>query len=153
MKRLLVLAMALAFCAPAAFAADTDPHDVTVTIPTVNEVYAGANVTLTFVAPAPGSGFTDATNTGTLAWTTNQAGRKITVGYDAVDSGIALYCTATSVTGGTAAAEVTIGTVAADFVTGIANTTGGATLSYRATANLSAVTSTMTVTYTVAASA
>ena len=141
-----------------AFAASTDNHTVTVTVPTVNELaITGGNLTLTFAAPTGGGDFANVTDNATcdLEWSTNTASQKITVASNIAAPEAALYVTSGSVTGGTSAGEVTLGTTAADFVTGVSVGSGSCDLQYRAAATLagSATGSEVhTVTYTITSS-
>lgn len=153
MKRIisgLLLALALS---PSAFAASTDSHTVTVTVTAINEVsITGGNLTLTINSINPDGTLADATDaTASLAWTTNEATKKITVATDVAAGAYTLAVEATGVTGGTSAGAVTLSTVATDFVTGISNTSGGGTLSYTASATAAAATGSdvHTVTYTI----
>ncbi len=146
------LASFLLLLAGVAMAGNTATQNVDVTIPAVDEVAVSGDATITFATPSGGSGFSDATDASTtLSWTTNQSGREITIAYDAAHSGITLKCEATSISGGTSAGQITLGTSAADFVTSIDNTSGSATLSYTASATLSATTSAYVVTFTIQA--
>ena len=141
-----------------AFAATTDNHTVTVTVPTVNEVaIVGGNLTLTFVAPTGGSDFSDVSDNTTcdLDWSTNTTSQKITVASNIATPEAALYVNAGSATGGTSAGEVTLGTTAADFVTGVSVGSGSCDLHYRASATLAGSTAgseVHTVTYTITSS-
>ena len=107
------------------------------TVSTINELsITGGNFTLTISAATAGSNPTDATDNTTtdLNWTTNAASKKITVATSLAAPTFTLKVVAQTVTGGTAAAEVTLSTIAANFVTGIATTTGSCDLSYTAQA-------------------
>ena len=120
-----------------AMAANTDNHTVTVEVQAINEAaISGGNITLAINTATAGSDPDDAVDNTTcdLAWTTNQATKKITVETDLVSQNFALKVLAQNVTGGTAAAEVTLSTTATDFVTGVATTTGGCDLQYTASA-------------------
>ena len=119
------------------WAGNTDNHTVTVTVNTINELsIAGGNFTLTISAATAGSNPTDATDNTTtdLNWTTNAASKKITVATSLGSPTFTLKVVAQNVSGGTAASEVTLSTTAADFVTGVATTTGTSDLSYTAQA-------------------
>lgn len=154
--RHLLAALALLLAAGAAVADGTDSHTVTVVVSAVNELAIdGGDVTLTVDSATAGSDLDTATDdtTASLLWTTNEAGRKITV-QSSLDSLLATYdltVTATSVSGGTAAGAVTPSLIAQDFVTGISNTTGSAALSYRvaATAADGVGSDEHTITYTI----
>jgi hypothetical protein len=154
-RRLLVLALFSVLIAAPVLAANTDSHTVTVDVQAINEVaITGGNITLTVNSATAGSepnAATDATTS--LDWTTNEDTRKITVASDVAVADATLTVVATGVTGGTAAAVVTLGTIAADFVTGISSTTGSGTLSYAASATAAQGTSnaTYTITYTLTA--
>jgi hypothetical protein len=130
-------------------------HQVTVTVNAINEAaIAGGNITLTISTATAGSDPDNATNTTcTLAWTTNEASKKITVATSEAAPTFTLRVLATGVSGGTAAAQVTLSTTATDFVTGVATTTGGCTLSYTASATAAQGTGSdvHTITYTITA--
>ena len=149
MKSLFLTAIFLVL-ATGAWASSTATQNVDVTIPAIDEVSVSGDVTLTFTAPTGGDGFTDATDASTtLDWSTNQATRKITIVYDAAETGLTLKCEATSASGGTSAGELTLSTTAQDFVTAISNTTGSGTLSYTCSATMSASTAAYVVTFTI----
>ena len=159
MKRTRVLAVAviaLAALAGVARGASTDSHTVTVQVNAVNEIaISGGNLTLTISTATAGSDLDDATDNTTcdLAWTTNQASRKITAATDLGAPTFTLKVVAQSVTGGTAASEVTLSTTAADFVTGVSQASGSCDLAYTASATAAQGTGSdvHTVTYTVTA--
>ena len=140
MSRILLVSTAAICClalAVPAFAANTASHTVTVTVAAINELaISGGNITLTINSATAGSDPDDATDSTTcdLAWTTNEASKKITAETDLAAPTFTLKVTATSVSGGTAASEVTLSTTPADFVTGIATTVGSCDLSYVASA-------------------
>lgn len=139
-----------------ALASDTDNHLVTVQVNAINEVaIAGGSITLTINSTAAGQEPDDAVDNTTcdLAWTTNESSKKITVATDNGAQNFTLKVLAQNVTGGTAAAEVTLSTTAEDFVTGIATTTGGCDLRYTASATAAQGTGSdvHTVTYTLTA--
>lgn len=146
----LLLSFALA---PAAFAASTDSHTVTVTVSAINEVaISGGNLTLTIDSALPGGAPAPVTDTSaSLDWTTNEATKKITVATDLAAPIYALTVEATGASGGTAAGVVTLSNVATDFVTDISNTSGACGLTYTATAEASDAVGTEvnTVTYTI----
>ena len=140
MSRILVVS-AVALCCLAlavpAFAANTASHTVTVTVTAINELaLSGGNITLTINSETAGSDPDDATDSTTcdLAWTTNEASKKITAETDLALPTFTLGVTAANVTGGTAAAQVTLSDSAQDFVTAIATTVGSCDLSYVASA-------------------
>ncbi len=138
-------------------AANNDNHQVTVTVNAINELaLTGGNITLTINSAAAGSDPNDATNaTCTLAWTTNETSKKITVVSSLASQNFALKVLATGISGGTAAPEVTVDNSADDLVTAVATTTGGCTLSYTAQATAAQGTGSdvhTTVTYTITAS-
>ena len=152
-----LIALVLMGTVGSAFAADNDSHTVTVTVSAINELaIAGGNVSLTINAATPGSEPDAATDTSTsLAWTTNEAARKITVASDLAAPTFTLKAQATSVSGsGSAAAQLTVTNVAQDFVTAIATEVGGCTLSYEASATAAQGTGSdaHTITYTLTSS-
>ena len=91
--------------------------------------------------------------TSDLTWTTNEVTRKITVASDLAAPVFALTVVAQNVTGGSAAAIVTLSTTDTDFVTAITRTLGGCDLAYTATAIAANGTGVdnHTVTYTITA--
>ena len=136
LTRVLSLVGLLSFCGMV-WAGNTANHTVTVTVSTINELsITGGNFTLTINAATAGSNPTDATDNTTtdLNWTTNVASKKITVATSLASPTFTLKVVAQTVSGGTAAAEVTLSTTAADFVTGISTTIGTCDLSYTAQA-------------------
>ena len=157
MRKVVLLAVGLALIlAGVAIAADSDNHQVTVTVAAINELaISGGPVTLTINSATAGSEPDDATDNTTcdLLWTTNQASKKITVATDLTPQKFTLKVVAQSVTGGSAASEVTLSTTAQSFVTGVATTTGGCDLAYTASATAAQGTGSdgHTVTYTITA--
>ncbi|MBU1948725.1 MAG: hypothetical protein KJ927_08445 [Candidatus Eisenbacteria bacterium] len=154
--RLIVAILCTAFVATGVSAGTTANHTVTVTVAAINEVaIVGGNVTLTIDSATAGSQPDDATDatTSDLNWTTNEASKKITVATDLADPDFTLKVVAANVAGGTAAAQVTLSTIAADFVTGISTTVGTCDLSYTASATAAQGTGSdvHTVTYTITA--
>ena len=138
-KILLVSLATVCFVAFAgeALAADNDSHTVTVTVGAINELAVnGGNISLTLSPGVAGGDPIDATDDTTcdLVWTTNEATKKITAETNLGAPNFTLKVTAANVTGGTAAGEVTLSTVATDLVTGVAMTTGTCDLSYVASA-------------------
>jgi hypothetical protein len=136
-------------------AAQTASHTVTVQVNAINELaLTGGNITLTVSTATAGQQPDPVTNsTCTLAWTSNQATRKITVATNLATQNFTLKVLAQSVTGGTAAPEATVTNTAADLVTGVSRTTGGCTLRYTASATAAQGTGSdvHTVTYTLTA--
>lgn len=138
------------------FAGDNDSHQITVQVNAINEVaITGGNKTLTISTATAGSNPNDATNSEcTLAWTTNETSKKITVATNLASQNFTLKVEATSVSGGTTAGQKTITDTAQDFVTAVATTVGGCTLSYTASATAAQGTGSdvHTITYTITAS-
>jgi len=137
-------------------AGSNDNHTVTVQVNAINELaITGGNKTLTINAATAGQNPNNTTNTQcNLAWTTNETGKKVTVATNLASQNFTLKVEATSVTGGTSAGDVTLTDTAADFVTGVAETTGNCTLFYTASATAAQGTGSdvHTVTYTLTAS-
>jgi hypothetical protein len=153
--RLLSLAAMLlvALACPAA-GASSDGHTVTVQVNAVNELaVSGGNITLTVNSATPGSDLDDATDSTTcdLAWTTNQASKKITAETNLAAPNFTLKVVAQNVSGGTAAPEVTLSTTAQDFVTGASQSSGSCDLAYTASATAAQGTGSdvHTITYTI----
>ncbi len=141
-------------CIPlGALAANNDGHTVTVQVAAINELaISGGNLTLTMNTATPGADPDDALDSSScdLAWTTNETTRKITVETDLVAQDFMLLVAAQGVSGGTAAAEVTLSTTADDFVVGVSETIGSCDLAYTACATAAQGTGTdlHTITYT-----
>jgi len=150
---LVIVLCVVLLSAMAVLAGDNDAHQVTVTVTAINELaVSGGDITLTISSATPGSDPTDATdNTCGLDWTTNEASKKITVESDQASPTFTLKVQASSVTGGSGTAQVTITNAAQDFVTGVATTTGSCTLDYTASATAAQGTGSdvHTITYTI----
>jgi hypothetical protein len=94
-----------------ATALNTAEHTVTVTVEAINEAaITGGDLILTINTATAGQEPDDAVDNTTcdLDWTTNEATKKITVETDLLAPAFALKVVAQNVTGGTAAAEVTL---------------------------------------------
>jgi len=160
MKKLIVGLVVAVLCvglAGAAMAANIASHQVTVQVNAINEIaIVGANITLTINSATAGQEPNDAGNDYTcdLLWTTNESSKKITVETDLGSPTYTLKVVAQNVTGGTAAAEVTLSTTGTnDFISGISQTIGSCDLKYTASATASQETGseTHTITYTLTA--
>lgn len=153
--RLAICVVFAAALASAAVAGTTASHTVTVQVSAINELaLTGGNITLTISTATAGQQPNDATNTAChLNWTTNETPRKITVATSLASPVFTLRVLAQSVSGGTAAPQVTLTNTAADFVTGISRTVGTCTLGYTASATAAQGTGSdvHTVTYTLTA--
>ena len=150
------LALMMAASTGMAVAADNDSHAVTVTVSAINEVaITGGAVSLTINSATAGSEPDAVSDTATadLAWTTNETSKKITVETDLGSPSFSLSVTAGSVSGGTTAGAVVVSSTPADFVTGIATTTGGCDLEYSASSTAADGTGSdaHTITYTMTA--
>ncbi|MBN2373434.1 hypothetical protein JXL19_06595 [bacterium] len=156
LKRLIILLsvfILLLSLTEVSLAANTDNHAVTIQVSAINEVsISGGGVTLTINSATAGSEPNSSADNTTcdLLWTTNQTNKKITVVSSLGAPKFTLKALAENVSGGTAASEATLSTTAADFVTGIATTTGNCDIKYTASATASAGTGTdsHTITYT-----
>jgi hypothetical protein len=140
-----------------AVAGPTGNHTVTVTVSAINELaITGGNVTLTIHTATAGSEPDDEVDntTADLDWTTNESSKKITIVTNLASQNFTLKALAQSVTGGTAASEVTVTDTATNFVTGIATTTGGCDIRYTAQATAAQGTGSdvHTITFTLTAS-
>lgn len=130
-------------------------HTVQVTVTAINQVaITGGNLTLTINSATGGSNPDDATDNTTcdLLWTTNDpVTQKITVATDLAAPVFTLTVEAQVVSGGTAAAAVTLSTTATDFVNTIDTTVGNCDLAYTASATAAQGTGSdsHTVTYTI----
>jgi len=139
----------------AAMGGTTDNHGVTVTVGAINELAVlGGNITITIDTATAGSDPNSEADSDTcdLAWTTNESSKKITVAstLSLAAQKFTLKAVAQSVSGGTAASEVTLSDVDTIFVSGVAATIGSCDISYTATALASEGTGSdvHTVTYT-----
>ncbi|MBN2414295.1 hypothetical protein JXO52_00550 [bacterium] len=165
MKRFTLIAvMIIALFSFAAVGMAQDNHTVTVAVSAVNEIdVSDAEVVLTINSATAGSDLDAATDaTSTLDWTTNQASRKITVAINsAYSTGLTVTVTAGTPSGtGTAVgtvsgSAVTLSTTAADLVTAISNAYAQCSLTYEASASVTAgviSSESRTVTYTITGS-
>ena len=130
-------------------------HDVTVTISAVNEISVTGAPSLTVSTATAGQDLDDDVDLVTcdLSWTTNAANKKITVATTLAPS-VTLKVVAVAPTAGSAAAEVTLSTTAADFITGIGKTFGTSDITYTLAASVTdaiVTNETITVTYTITA--
>ncbi len=156
MKKLIVGTAVLGFVlglTGLAAALDYAEHTVTVTVEAINEAaITGGDFELTINTATAGQEPDDAVDNTTcdLDWTTNEATKKITVETDLAAPTFSLKVLAQNVTGGTAAAEVTLSTTPTNFVTGVDKTVGGCDLQYTASATAAQGTGSdvHTVTYT-----
>ena len=135
-------------------ASDTDNHTVTVQVQSINELaVSGGNVTLTINSATAGSDpdNDDDVSTCDLLWTTNDASKKIVAKTSLAAPTFTLKAVAESVSGGSAAAEVTLNTTDQDFVTGVATTVGNCDIRYTASATAAEGTGSdvHTITYTI----
>lgn len=137
MKKYFLLITALVITS-AVFAANSANHIVNVNIDTINEVeIIGGNITFTLTVSNPGADPDTSTDNTTcdLEWTTNLSNRKITVASNILVPVHTLKITATNISGGTAASQVTLSdNTAKDFITAISQTVGNCDLSYEAIA-------------------
>ncbi len=159
---LFIVALFLGFTV-AGMAQTNDNHTVSVAVSAVDEIdISDAAVTLTINSATAGSDLDAATdNTSTLSWTTNNASRKITVALSAAYStGITLEVQAGAPSGGGTAMGTPAGsytevtTSDADLITGIDKAYATSSITYRASASVTAgvITSeSRTVTYTLTA--
>ena len=154
----LVAAAAFAMTATNTLAGSTATQTVTFEVQAINEISVSGNPgAMTINTATAGSAPTSVSDSSTTyAITTNESNRKITAAIDlAMPSGVTLTANLTAPTGATSAGAVTLGTVAADVVTGITTLNESAkTITYNlsATAAAGTVASTSrTVTYTVTA--
>jgi hypothetical protein len=148
--------MVIALGTLVAYADNIANHTVTVQVDVINELeITGGNITLTVSTATAGQDPDDATNNACgLQWTTNEATKKITVATDQNAPNFTLKVVASGVSGGTAAAEVTLDdTSDQDFVTGISTTLGSCTVNYTAQATAAQGNGSVvhTVTYTLTA--
>ncbi len=126
----------------AIFAADNDALTVTYEVQAINELVAGADVTLTISTATAGSDPDDATDASTYDLTTNCGAdaKKITAAIDTdMPAGLTLSLNAAAPTGGTSAGATTISSSAADVVTGVdAVSEGGIALNFTLSATAEA---------------
>lgn len=135
--------------------AQTATQTVTFQVDAINQVAVTGTPSLSVNTATAGSAPTAASySTGTWAITTNQTGSKVTgsIGV-AMPTGVTLSANLSTPSGGTSAGAVSLGTVAADLVTGITKLNAaslGLTYTLNATAAAGVVASTTrTVTFTV----
>lgn len=152
--------VAALFTSASAFAASSATQSVTFAVSAINELSTSGNPgTMTVSTATAGSAPNAVSDASTsYAITTNESTRKITAAIDlAMPAGVTLTTTLAAPTGATSAGAVTLGTVAADAVTGITKLNeSGKTITYSLSATSAAgvVTSTSrTVTYTITAGA
>jgi len=153
-----ILAVGLFGTAPSGFAASSTTQTVTFSVSAINEISVSGNPgALTVSSATAGSAPSSATDSSTTyAITTNETNRKITGAINsAMPSGTTLAVQLAAPTGATGAGSVTLGTSAADLVTGIATLNeSGKTITYTFSATTAAGTvssSTRTVTPTITA--
>jgi hypothetical protein len=144
----------------AAFAGEASAQTQTVSfsVAPINEMSVSGNpAALNITAAVAGSGPTSVTDASTTwAITTNQTGTKVTAALDlAMPAGLTLGLTLGAPSGATPIADVALGTVAADVVTGITKLNeSGKTITYTLSATAAAgvvASADRTVTYTVVA--
>lgn len=160
MKKLMICLVILGLIfgmAGTAIAGSTATHQVTVTVSAINEIsITGGNIELTIDTATAGSDPDDEVDTTCdLAWTTNETSKKITVVSSLASQDFTLKVLATNISGGTAAAQVTITDEAQDFITAVATTVGNCDLEYTASATAAQGTGNdvhTTITYTITAS-
>jgi hypothetical protein len=119
------------------FASNSDTSSVSVTVSAINELAAsGDAISLTIDSATAGQDPDAASDSSsqTLAWTTNEEGKKITVSASGALTAHTLKVVATNVSGGTAADEVTLTGSAQNLVTGISETVGSCGLTFTASA-------------------
>lgn len=152
-----VLTLALCLTGVAGKAA-AQTQTVTYEVQAINQMsVSGDPGALTVSSATAGSAPTDATDaTTTWAITTNQTGTKVTAAINtAMPAGVTLKVGLGAPTGATSAGAVSLGTVAADLVTGITKLNESAkTVTYTLSATAAAgvvASATKTVTFTVVA--
>lgn len=148
--RLLSLLGVLCVVTQAAEAATTATSTVTYTVSSVSAITVSGNPATLVVSPP--NTVTDATTTYSV--TTNGTSLRVTGAISAaLPSGVSLAANLAAPTGGTSAGTVTLGTTAANLVTGITRVSQsglGITYSLTATAAATPITgSTVVVTYTI----
>ncbi|HEX8361747.1 MAG TPA: hypothetical protein VF613_16640 [Longimicrobium sp.] len=156
MRRIALAAAALALTAVAG-EASAQSQSVTFSVEPINQMTVSGNPgALTINAATVGSGLTSATDASTT-WgiTTNQTGTKVTASIEeAMPAGVTLKVQLGAPTNATSA-NVTLGTTAADVVTGITKLDEtGKTITYTLSATAAAgvvASASRTVTYTVVA--
>jgi hypothetical protein len=141
-----------------AVAGDSATQVVTFSVQAVNEIaISGGAVTLTINSATAGSPPTDAVNSATsYAITTNQTNKKITAAVDsAMPTGVSLKVALAAPSGASSTGAISLGTLAADVVTGItglneAGKTITYTLSTTSAAGVQTTVATRNVTFTIA---
>ncbi len=162
MKSLVLLALfGTFFCFASSVQAQTYGQDnnntVTVTVATITNVAVSSgsvNLTMALANVTAGQDLMGpVTNTATsLLWGINSSLKKITVKTNLAAPKYTLKLLAVSPTTGTAAAEVTLSTTAADFMTNVGRTSGTCTLQYSgyALASKGVGSDSHTITFTIA---
>ena len=132
---------AIFFAVPTLVSAQTANHTVNVNVQAINVMSVGAGPTIQISTATAGSQPDANTGASTYAITTNGSAKKITAGTDvAMPTGLTLSLNMTAPTGGTSAGAVSLGTSAADMVTGISKKAeSGIAMSYSAAATVAAV--------------
>ena len=155
MPRTLLLGVALAVCIPAVAPAQTTaPQTITLQIDAINQIAFGGSPSLVVNSATAGSNPSSVTAAGTWAVTTNQSGAKITGSLNtAMPAGVTLSVNLAAPSGATSAGSQSLSTTAVDLVTAITKVAQGSmsvTYTLAATAAAGVVASTTrTVTYTI----
>jgi hypothetical protein len=152
------LAVAASAFAAADASAQTATQVVSYEVTALNEISVSGSPSLVINDATPGTGLTSATAGGTYAITTNETNRKITAHINSnMPSGVTLKVELAAPTGGNSPGAVTLSTVPADVVTGVANVNeSGLSISYELSATVAAgvvSAANKTVTYTITAGA
>jgi hypothetical protein len=159
MKKLLSFTLLAVISFSMAGMAQTDSHNMSVTVAAVNVINVDNDVSLTISTATPGFQLTSVSDntTANLLWTTNGSGKRIMVKTGAaLPTGVTLTVGAQNITkvgSGTpaAAGTVTLSTTDTDFVTGAGKSAGSCDLNYTASATVDAAiqANSITVTYTI----
>jgi len=151
-----ILATMALLTAASAAQAQTATQSVTFQVDAINEIAFTGSPSIAIVTATAGSAPTAEQATGTWAVTTNGSSMKLTASINsAMPAGLTLTANLTAPTGGSSAGATSLGTVAADVVTGISQKAeSGLNVTYELTAALSAgvvSSQSRTVTYTITA--
>lgn len=143
MARLIILiGVALLVWCEVASAGNTATQTVTFEVQAINEISVSGNPGNLVVSTATAGSEPDAVtdNSTTYSITTNESSKKITGSISAaMPTNTTLQINLTAPTGGSSAGNITLGTVAADLVTGIATVAeSGLTITYTFSATVDA---------------
>lgn len=160
LSKIAILTVAAAFFhgALSASASNTTSQTASYQVAAINEISVSGNPAALVINSATAGSAPNTVSDASTTWaiTTNEASRKVTAAIDtAMPAGVTLTVNLGAPTGGTSAGAVTLGTIAADVVTGISKLNESAkTITYSLSATSAAgvvAAANKTVTFTVTA--